>query len=173
MNSVESAGQAPIDQLALRGSQTRSGLVVKAEAQRSWSPFAPSSRPDISPPSGTSPPPAGGGCPLFQRGGPEREGGKTSRKSSLINLESPPWFCGAGSGFVSASVLRAFTLQLGGSHGRLRCCSAGSPAAPAPVPGRTSPHPRPRRPPTARGRPSAPLSVHPLYPLAQEGLRGS
>ena len=38
------------DQLALRGSQTRSGLVVKAEAQRSWSPFAPSSRPDISPP---------------------------------------------------------------------------------------------------------------------------
>ena len=131
MNSVESAGQAPIDQLALRGSQTRSGLVVKAEAQRSWSPFAPSSRPDISPPSGTSPPPAGGGCPLFQRGGPEREGGKTSRKSSLINLESPPWFCGAGSGFVSASVLRAFTLH---SAARMADCAVAQPARRPPQP---------------------------------------
>lgn len=40
-------GPGPDRQLALRGS--RSELVVKVEAQRLWSPFAPSSRPDIPP----------------------------------------------------------------------------------------------------------------------------
>ncbi|CAI9151645.1 unnamed protein product [Rangifer tarandus platyrhynchus] len=97
-------GPGPDRQLALRGS--RSGLVLKAEAQRLWSPFASSSQPDI--PQLRKRPLLlpGEGAPFFSAVGQRGKEGAAdelgSRPAARGPRPGPGWRRAAWAGFASS-----------------------------------------------------------------------